>query len=177
MRRERERRAGAERRPAERHAGEGQQGRQPAPARPMRREGSEHGKARPAIEARQVEFRPDREPRHDEAARQGVQHGPARAIGDGGEAMAEAAPQQAEPGLVGVVLTTWQSAVFLLNSRLGPFTAASFRIGCSPSRNKAPLLPKLRGYFAEFLNVSSLARLRIFFSSTCVGFGTVAVES
>ena len=33
----------------------------------------------------------------------------------------------------------------------------------------APLLPKLRGYFAEFLNNSSLARLRILSSSTCVG--------
>ena len=33
----------------------------------------------------------------------------------------------------------------------------------------APLLPKLRGYFAEFLNNSSLAHLRILSSSTCVG--------
>ena len=33
----------------------------------------------------------------------------------------------------------------------------------------APLLPKLRGHFAEFLNKDSPARLRIFFSSTCVG--------
>ena len=33
----------------------------------------------------------------------------------------------------------------------------------------APLLPKLRGNFAEFLNKSSPDRLRIFFSSTCVG--------
>ena len=33
----------------------------------------------------------------------------------------------------------------------------------------APLLPKLRGHFAEFLNKSSPVRLRIFFSSTCVG--------
>ena len=33
----------------------------------------------------------------------------------------------------------------------------------------APLLPKLRGHFAEFLNNSSLARLRILSSSTCVG--------
>ena len=34
---------------------------------------------------------------------------------------------------------------------------------------QAPLLPKLRGHFAEFLNKSSPDRLRIFFSSTCVG--------
>ena len=33
----------------------------------------------------------------------------------------------------------------------------------------APLLPKLRGQFAEFLNKDSPVRLRIFFSSTCVG--------
>ena len=33
----------------------------------------------------------------------------------------------------------------------------------------APLLPKLRGHFAEFLNNSSLAHLRILSSSTCVG--------
>ena len=33
----------------------------------------------------------------------------------------------------------------------------------------APLLPKLRGHFAEFLNKGSPVRLRIFFSSTCVG--------
>ena len=35
--------------------------------------------------------------------------------------------------------------------------------------SQAPLLPKLRGYFAEFLNNSSLAHLRILSSSTCVG--------
>ena len=33
----------------------------------------------------------------------------------------------------------------------------------------ALLLPKLRSYFAEFLNVCSLKRLRILSSSTCVG--------
>ena len=33
----------------------------------------------------------------------------------------------------------------------------------------APLLPKLRGHFAEFLNKGSPVRLGIFFSSTCVG--------
>ena len=33
----------------------------------------------------------------------------------------------------------------------------------------APLLPKLRGDFAEFLDNSSLAHLRILSSSTCVG--------
>ena len=34
----------------------------------------------------------------------------------------------------------------------------------------APLLPKLRGHFAEFLNKSSPVRLRILSSPTCVGF-------
>ena len=34
---------------------------------------------------------------------------------------------------------------------------------------KAPLLPKLRGHFAEFLSERSLERLRIFSSPTCVG--------
>ena len=33
----------------------------------------------------------------------------------------------------------------------------------------APLLPKLRGHFAEFLNKGSSARLRILSSPTCVG--------
>ena len=34
---------------------------------------------------------------------------------------------------------------------------------------QAPLLPKLRGYFAEFLNNASPVGLRILSSSTCVG--------
>ena len=50
--------------------------------------------------------------------------------------------------------------MFLLNSRLGLFSAALFR---------APLLPKLRGQLAEFLNNLSPVGLRIFFLSTCVG--------
>ena len=50
--------------------------------------------------------------------------------------------------------------MFLLNSCLGQFSAASF---------EAPLLPKLRGHFAEFLNNASPVRLRILSSSTCVG--------
>ena len=35
--------------------------------------------------------------------------------------------------------------------------------------SQAPLLPKLRGHFAEFLNNTSSVGLRIFSSSTCVG--------
>ena len=36
--------------------------------------------------------------------------------------------------------------------------------------SEAPLLPKLRGHFAEFLDNASPAGLRILSSSTCVGF-------
>jgi hypothetical protein len=38
----------------------------------------------------------------------------------------------------------------------------------------APLLPKLRGHFAEFLNEGSLDRLGMLYLPTCVGFGTGA---
>ncbi len=40
---------------------------------------------------------------------------------------------------------------------------------CTLHANGAPLLPKLRGHFAEFLNKGSLARLRILSLPTCVG--------
>jgi hypothetical protein len=63
--------------------------------------------------------------------------------------------------------------VFLVNSRLGQFTAAPSgfdREGLDP--NGAPLLPKLRGHFAEFLNEGYLDHLSILYLSTCVGFGT-----
>ena len=51
--------------------------------------------------------------------------------------------------------------MFLLNSCLGHFSAA-----CS----QAPLLPKLRGCFAEFLNNASSVGLGLLALSTCVGF-------
>ena len=51
--------------------------------------------------------------------------------------------------------------MFLLNSCLGHFSAASFSL--------ALLLPKLRSHFAEFLNNTSPVGLRILSSSTCVG--------
>jgi hypothetical protein len=63
-----------------------------------------------------------------------------------------------------------QSPVFLVNSRLSLFAATLSR-----SKSKffhatgVPLIPKLRGQFAEFLNERSLARLRILFPPTCVG--------
>ena len=50
--------------------------------------------------------------------------------------------------------------MFLLNSCLGHFSAATYA---------ALLLPKLRSHFAEFLNNTSPAGLRILSSSTCVG--------
>ena len=63
--------------------------------------------------------------------------------------------------------------MFLVNSRLGLFTAApsgSAREALHPTG--APLLPKLRGNFAEFLNEGYLDHLSILYLSTCVGFGT-----
>ena len=51
--------------------------------------------------------------------------------------------------------------MFLLNSCLSLFSAA---LPC-----RAPLLPKLRGHFAEFLNDASPVGLRILSSPTCVG--------
>ena len=59
--------------------------------------------------------------------------------------------------------------MFLLNSRLGRFSAARF--GSTMHRlhlTRAPLLPKLRGHFAEFLLHNSLEHLRLLASPTCV---------
>ena len=63
-----------------------------------------------------------------------------------------------------------QGPVFLVNSRLGLLSATpsgSGRKGLHPGG--APLLPKLRGHFAEFLSEGSLARLRFLTPPTCVG--------
>ena len=60
--------------------------------------------------------------------------------------------------------------MFLINSRLGRFSAACFSSGREDLHlAQAPLLPKLRGQFAEFLNRDSLERLRLLASPTCVG--------
>ena len=56
--------------------------------------------------------------------------------------------------------------MFLVNSRLG-VVSATLR-ACTPP---VPLIPKLRGYFAEFLHHDSLDRLGILYLSTCVGLG------
>jgi hypothetical protein len=64
--------------------------------------------------------------------------------------------------------------VFLVNSRLDQFTAApssSIRAEAGLHPTGAPLLPKLRGNFAEFLNEGYLDHLSIFYLSTCVGLG------
>ncbi len=60
-----------------------------------------------------------------------------------------------------------QSPVFLVNSRLCLVSATPR--GCYTSG--APLLPKLRGQLAEFLNDSSPVHLSLLNLSTCVGFG------
>jgi hypothetical protein len=39
------------------------------------------------------------------------------------------------------------------------------------AHKQGPLIPKLRGQFAEFLQRSSLKRLGILYQSTCVGLG------
>ena len=56
-------------------------------------------------------------------------------------------------------------AVFLINSRLGLLCATPLLLPIG-----ATLLPKLRVLFAEFLNASSLVRLRFLILPTCVGF-------
>ena len=62
--------------------------------------------------------------------------------------------------------------MFLVNSRFPLVSAAPIP---SPQRVRfkvgAPLLPKLRGHFAEFLNHNSLDRLSILYLITCVGLG------
>ncbi len=49
--------------------------------------------------------------------------------------------------------------MFLLNSRLSLLSETPSGFYGMQSPNEAPLLPRLRGYFAEFLDESSLARL------------------
>ena len=61
--------------------------------------------------------------------------------------------------------------MFLVNSR---FPLVSAALPPSPRRGfraRAPLLPRLRGHFAEFLHHDSLVRLGILCPTTCVGLG------
>ena len=63
--------------------------------------------------------------------------------------------------------------MFLVNSRLGRFTAAPSSFGREDLHSTgASLLPKLRDNFAEFLNEGSSDRLGILYLPTCVGLGT-----
>ena len=58
----------------------------------------------------------------------------------------------------------------MVNSRLGLFTATLSRsTSKSLHATRVPLLPKLRGDFAEFLSESCLALLSIFYLPTCGG--------
>ena len=62
--------------------------------------------------------------------------------------------------------------MFLVNSRFPLVSAALIRSGEQVTITVgAPLLPKLRGHFAEFLNHSSPDRLSILYLTTCVGLG------
>src|SRR6185436_17525043 len=72
-----------------------------------------------------------------------------------------------------VVFTTLRRPVFLVNSRLTLFiaTTSGFHL------NVAPLLPKLRGYFAEFLNEHSHMGLSILTPPTCVGLRYGRIQS
>ena len=69
-------------------------------------------------------------------------------------------------------LAALHAPVFLVNSRLALVSAASSGSGREVRHpTEAPLLPKLRGQFAEFLNQSSPDRLGILYLPTCVGLG------
>ena len=60
--------------------------------------------------------------------------------------------------------------MFLVNSRLDRFAATlSSFISKLLHSIRVPLLPKLRGHFAEFLRESYLAHLSIFYQPTCGG--------
>ena len=62
--------------------------------------------------------------------------------------------------------------MFLVNSRFPLVSAAPIPSrSLVPFKVGAPLLPKLRGHFAEFLNHNSLDRLSILYLITCVGLG------
>ena len=67
--------------------------------------------------------------------------------------------------------------MFLINSRF-PLVSATLTPSTPQGhvRVRAPLLPKLRGHFAEFLNHDSLERLSILYLITCVGLGYGRLE-
>ena len=61
--------------------------------------------------------------------------------------------------------------MFLVNSRLGLVSATFNASPASGYTCPVPLIPKLRGYFAEFLHHDYLDRLGILYLSTSVGLG------
>ena len=61
--------------------------------------------------------------------------------------------------------------MFLVNSRLGLVSATLNAFEVNSNTHQVPLIPKLRGYFAEFLHHGYLDRLSILYLSTCVGLG------
>lgn len=65
----------------------------------------------------------------------------------------------------------------MINSRFPLVSATHTRSpGQARFTLKVPLLPKLRGHFAEFLNHDSLERLSILYLITCVGLGYGQLE-
>ena len=68
-----------------------------------------------------------------------------------------------------VVFDLAEPCVFSKQSPEPLYCNSATLTGQAGSRDEAPLLPKLRGQFAEFLNEGSHLRLRIFSSPTCVG--------
>lgn len=70
-----------------------------------------------------------------------------------------------------IVLIDFAETCVLVNSRMGLFTATlSSSTGEPLHSTRVPLLPKLRGDFAEFLSESYLAHLSILYQPTCGGF-------
>ena len=61
--------------------------------------------------------------------------------------------------------------MFLVNSRFGLVSATLSASEVNPYTRQVPLIPKLRGYFAEFLHHDSLDLLSILYLTTCVGLG------
>ena len=61
--------------------------------------------------------------------------------------------------------------MFLVNSRLGLVSATLNAFEVNSNTHQVPLIPKLRGYFAEFLHHDYLDRLGILYLSTSVGLG------
>ena len=68
-----------------------------------------------------------------------------------------------------VGLRLMQRPVFLVNSRLSLVSATPLRYSSIAFTEGAPLLPRLRGQLAEFLNESYPAHLSLLSQPTCVG--------